>query len=142
VQEADRVSWPSPSTNNFEISYPRVPGRITSSFRAVTALCRWHACFDHNGLERRRYLAMITGVIITKLYPVRSTPNVSRKPILADIEARLDQWFIRLPEELRYETSSRRQVPPPHILLLHIRYWGNVLLLNRALYVTSICLLP
>jgi hypothetical protein len=79
--------------------------------------------------------AMICGAIITKLYPVRPTPNVSRRSLLADLEARLDQWFICLPEELRYETTSRRQVPPPHILFLHIRYWGTVLILNRALYV-------
>jgi hypothetical protein len=82
-----------------------------------------------------RRLAVICGAIVTKLYPVRPPPNVSRKNLLADLEARLDQWFIGLPEELRYETSSRRQVPPPHILLLHIRYWGSVLILNRALYV-------
>lgn len=112
--EEDNIPWPPPSSNNFDVSYPSAPGRITSNFRALASL------------------SMICGAIITKLYPVRPTPNVSRRSLSADLEARLDQWFIRLPEELRYETTSRRQVPPPHILFLHIRYWGTVLILNRA----------
>jgi hypothetical protein len=58
--------------------------------------------------------------------------------MFGEMESRLDQWFISLPEELRYETTSRRPVPPPHILFLHIRYWGAVLLLNRALYVLNL----
>ena len=85
----------------------------------------------------RYNLAVISGAIVTKLYPVRPTPKVSKRSLLAELEARLDQWYFSLPEELRYETTSRRQVPPPHILFLHIRYWGTVLILNRALYVRS-----
>ena len=75
--------------------------------------------------------------MITKLYPVRPTPGVSKTKMFLELEACLDQWLIHLPEELRYETRSRRQIPPPHILFLHIRYWGAVLLLNRALYVVN-----
>jgi hypothetical protein len=60
------------------------------------------------------------------------TPKRAR---LMDIEQKLDQWYIELPEELRYETSSKRPVPPPHIMVLHVRYWSAVLLLHRALCV-------
>jgi hypothetical protein len=52
---------------------------------------------------------------------------------LTSLEERLDQWYIELPEGLRYERTSERTVPPPHILVLHIRYWNTVLLLHRAL---------
>lgn len=73
------------------------------------------------------------GAIVTNIYPVRPVPGVSRQTQLADLEARLDQWYITLPEPLRYDTGSRRLVPAPQILFLHMRYWGAVLLLHRAL---------
>ncbi|KAJ6503261.1 fungal-specific transcription factor domain-containing protein [Mycena vitilis] len=75
-------------------------------------------------------LALILGAIITKIYPVRS--STSRQASLATLESRLDQWYLSLPEGLRYDTASRRIVPPPPVLLMHIRYWGTVLLLHRA----------
>jgi len=53
--------------------------------------------------------------------------------MLADLETRLDQWFISLPEHLLYDPTSTRTIPPPHVLFLHVRYWNAVLLLNRAL---------
>lgn len=76
---------------------------------------------------------MIVVGIITQIYPVRPTPGPSRQSMLADLESRLDHWYITLPEELRYEASNKRRVPPPNILFLHLRYWSAVLLLHRAL---------
>lgn len=78
-------------------------------------------------------IAIIVGEIITNVYPVRTSPTVSKRAILADLETRLDRWLIGLQENLTYDVASRRAVPPPHVLFLHIRYWGAVLLLNRAL---------
>ncbi|KAJ7109940.1 fungal-specific transcription factor domain-containing protein [Mycena epipterygia] len=77
-------------------------------------------------------LALILGAVITKIYPVRPTSVASRQASLAKLESRLDQWYLSLPEALRYDTASRRIVPSPPVLLLHIRYWGTVLLLHRA----------
>ncbi|KAJ6575396.1 fungal-specific transcription factor domain-containing protein [Mycena capillaripes] len=77
-------------------------------------------------------LALILGAVITKVYPVRPTSTASRQASLAKLESRLDQWYLSLPESLRYDTASRRIVPPPPVLLMHIRYWGTVLLLHRA----------
>jgi hypothetical protein len=54
---------------------------------------------------------------------------------MADVECQLDQWYVGLPNELRFDTANKRNVPPPNILGIHIRYWGAVLLYNRALYV-------
>ncbi|KAJ7170147.1 fungal-specific transcription factor domain-containing protein [Mycena filopes] len=65
--------------------------------------------------------AMILGAVITKIYPVRPTSVASRQAALAKLEG------------LRYDTGVRRAAPPPPVLLLHIRYWGTVLLLHRAL---------
>lgn len=73
------------------------------------------------------------GSIVTQIYPVKCTGRSSRTKSLADLESRLDQWYIDLPDSLRCDTTSKRLVPPPHILFLHIKYWAAVLLLHRAL---------
>ncbi|KAG6919021.1 hypothetical protein DXG01_009731 [Tephrocybe rancida] len=72
------------------------------------------------------------GSIVNNIYSIRRVSPVVRRASYREIESQLDQWYIGLPETLRFETTSRRLVPPPHILFLHIRYWGAVLLLNRA----------
>ncbi|KAJ7161307.1 fungal-specific transcription factor domain-containing protein [Mycena crocata] len=77
-------------------------------------------------------LALILGAVITKVYPVRPASIASRQASLGTLESRLDQWYLSLPEALRYDTASRRITPSPPVLLLHIRYWGTVLLLHRA----------
>ncbi|KAF8215918.1 fungal-specific transcription factor domain-containing protein [Mycena galopus ATCC 62051] len=77
-------------------------------------------------------LAMILGAVITKIYPVRQTTVAARQASLAKLESKLDQWYLGLPEGLRHDTASRRIVPSPPVLQLHIRYWGTVLLLHRA----------
>ena len=75
----------------------------------------------------------IVEAIITKIYPMRSTSGSSRQAILADLDSRLDQWYLTLPEDLQYDASNKRRTPPPHIVFLHVRYWSAVLLLHRAL---------
>ncbi|GLB35813.1 putative fungal specific transcription factor [Lyophyllum shimeji] len=112
--EEDQQLWPPISRNNLDPRYPPVPGHVTSCFRAVSSLC------------------LIYGAIVTNMYSVRQIPCATRRAMLGELESRLDQWFISLPEALQYDTSSRRPVPPPHILFLHVRYWSAVLLLNRA----------
>jgi len=94
--------------------YGPVPGRIMSAFVATGKL------------------AGIMGDIVTQIYPVRPLSAASKQSSLKQLESRLDQWYIALPEELRYDASSKRYTPPPTILLLHIRYWGTVQLLHRA----------
>ena len=87
-------------------------------------------------------LGTILGDIITKVYPVRTQHKVSRRAIYAELETRLDQWYISLPEALQFDVNSKLRVPPPHVLFVHIRYWGAVLLLNRALWVLLILEIP
>lgn len=53
--------------------------------------------------------------------------------LMSESEAQLDQWYLSLPDYLRYDPGNRRTPPSPQILFLHIRYWGCVLLLYRAL---------
>lgn len=69
------------------------------------------------------------------IYPVRSTGRGPRRAVLSSLESRLDQWYIDLPENLRYDPASKRNTPPPPVLFIHIKYWSAVLLLHRALYV-------
>ena len=75
----------------------------------------------------------IVEAIITKIYPIRPTSSSLRQAILADLDSRLDQWYITLPEDLQYDASNKRRTPPPQIVFLHVRYWSAVLLLHRAL---------
>jgi hypothetical protein len=79
--------------------------------------------------------AILIGSIVTMIYPVRSTGRGSRRAILHGLESRLDQWYIDLPDNLRYDPASKRNVPQPAVLFIHIQYWSAVLLLHRALYV-------
>jgi hypothetical protein len=78
-------------------------------------------------------LGLIVASIVRQIYPVKSPARGSRSKSLADLERCLDQWYIDLPDGLRCDTTNKRIVPPPHILFLHIKYWGAVLLLHRAL---------
>jgi hypothetical protein len=77
---------------------------------------------------------MIFSEIVKKIYPVKVTLRTPRRSYLQEIETKLDKWYIDLPEALRYDSARTRLVlPPPHVLLLHVRYWSAVLLLHRAL---------
>ena len=77
---------------------------------------------------------VITGRILEQVYTIRPTTPSAKRAALADLEARLDKWYAELPECLAYDTASKRHVPPPHILQLHMTYWNIVMLLHRALY--------
>lgn len=76
---------------------------------------------------------LLVAEIVRKIYPVKSDARDSKRSRLADLETALDRWFIDLPESLRYDSGSKRATPPPHVMLLHTRYWSAVLLLHRAL---------
>ncbi|KAF8718925.1 hypothetical protein AX14_011667 [Amanita brunnescens Koide BX004] len=112
--EEESRPWQPIHSPLIDISYSPTPGRVLSCFCAASSL------------------AIIVGEIITKVYPVRMSPSVSRRIILVDLETRLDRWYISLADNLSYDVASRRAIPSPHVLFLHIRYWGAVLLLNRA----------
>ncbi|KAF8062419.1 fungal-specific transcription factor domain-containing protein [Lyophyllum atratum] len=91
---------------------PPVPGRIISCFNASARL------------------SGILSMIIQAIYAVR--PVSSRHSESTFLEALLDKWYIELPEHLRYEPgSTKRPIPPPHVLTLHMQYWCAVLLLHR-----------
>ncbi|KAI6136403.1 fungal-specific transcription factor domain-containing protein [Pisolithus sp. B1] len=77
-------------------------------------------------------LSVIIGSISSQIYPVKATRRGSRRAILRDLEARLDQWYHQLPDGLSYDPASKRAVPPPPILFIHVKYWSAVLLLHRA----------
>lgn len=77
-------------------------------------------------------LSVLIGSIVTLIYPVRSTRRGSRRAVLNSLESRLDQWYIDLPDNIRYDPASKRNTPPLAVLFIHIQYWSAVLLLHRA----------
>jgi len=80
-----------------------------------------------------RVTAVIIGAISSLIYPVKATRRGSKRAILTELDARLDQWYHQLPADLTYDPASKRAVPPPPVLFIHIKYWFTVLLLHRAL---------
>lgn len=77
-------------------------------------------------------LSVIIGAISSLIYPVKATRRGSKRAILTELDARLDQWYYQLPADLTYDPASKRAVPPPPVLFIHIKYWFTVLLLHRA----------
>ncbi|THV07451.1 hypothetical protein K435DRAFT_741751 [Dendrothele bispora CBS 962.96] len=112
IDEEDEEIWQPMPSDALNVTYPPVPGKVLTCFRATAAL------------------SVVLGNIVSKIYPVRASG--SRKALMTSLESQLDQWYLSLPECLRYDVASKRSVPMPHVLFLHIRYWGTVLLLNRA----------
>lgn len=76
---------------------------------------------------------MIVGHILERMYPIRSQSRSRLKKNLPDLERSMDQWFYNLPEDLRYDSASKRVPPPPHILNLHVQYNSARLLLYSPL---------
>lgn len=88
---------------------------------------------SHHPIETHVFAAIILGDIVTFIYPVRIEAGVSRRAKADELERRLDRWYHDLPEGMRYDVSSKRTpVPPPNVLMVHVRYWSSVLLLHRA----------
>ncbi|KAL1671763.1 fungal-specific transcription factor domain-containing protein [Schizophyllum commune] len=79
-------------------------------------------------------LGVIVGRILTDIYPARGLPTATKHARLVDIKNALCQWYLDLPDNLQLDlASSTRPTPPPHVLILHVHYWGAVLLLHREL---------
>lgn len=78
-------------------------------------------------------VGVISGNVITRIYPVHPSSHSTKRTALAELEAKLDQWYAELPECLAFDPASSRFVPPPNVLLMHATYWNTVLLLHRCL---------
>ncbi|THH18408.1 hypothetical protein EW146_g2572 [Bondarzewia mesenterica] len=106
--------WQPHPIDTAAVDYAPVPGHIMECFRASSTL------------------SIIAGMILEQIYSIRPTTHSAKRAALADLEGRLDRWYAELPECLAYDTASKRYVPPPHILQLHMTYWNIVMLLHRA----------
>ncbi|KAJ3895160.1 fungal-specific transcription factor domain-containing protein [Lentinula edodes] len=115
IEEDDQELWQPLASDTMEIPFSPTP-------------CHTIACQRVTG-----DLITILGRIIQKLYPITVIDTIPRRTLLQTFESELDQWYLALPDYLRYDVASKRNIPPPHVIFLHIRYWGAVLLLNRAL---------
>ena len=127
-EEYDEWSMDTPSGQKST----NVPGRNISCFNASATLglfclpCRLSAF-----IELHPFTAGILGMIVQSIYAVR--PVSSRHAESTVLEGLLDKWYFELPEHLRYEPSSSKQIPLPNVLTLHMQYWTTVLLLHRPL---------
>lgn len=78
---------------------------------------------------------MILSSVIQHIYAIR--PESTRTSQFCMLEEALDNWLLRLPEHLRYDTIAARfngpstRLPPPNVLTLHMKYWCTVILLHR-----------
>lgn len=125
---------PTPSS----LSYPTISPCQDGSWNVI-AKPRRSVCAPPSTHLRTRALTtgsravLIVAEIVRKIYPVKNSMREPKRARLAELETALDQWYIDLPETLRFDSASKRATPPPHVLLLHVRYWSAVLLLHRAL---------
>ena len=87
-------------------------------------------------------LAGILSSIMRVIYAVRSFPTTSSgtsssretEKQVTTLESILNEWYLNLPEHLSYDiAASPVNLPPPHVLTLHMQYWCAVLLLHRPL---------
>lgn len=111
-QAEEEEMWPPPT--HPEIEHVPAPAVIMTCFRAWASL------------------SVIIGTITDNIYPVKATSRIPRRTWLSKLESQLDQWYLDLPDCLRYATATKRVIPPPNVLRLHINYWATVLLLHRA----------
>lgn len=83
-------------------------------------------------IQAESSLSVIIGAVVDLVYPVRFTSRTPRQHVLKSLESRLDHWYMSLADNLRYDPSSKRNMPAWPVLYLHIGYWWTVLLLHRA----------
>lgn len=112
--EADEL-WAPHGSDPAAVDFKPVPSRTMPAFRRVATLC------------------VITGNVITRIYPVRPPSQSAKRAALAELGAQLDQWYAELPDTLAFDPASSRSIPPPCVLMMHTSYWNTVLLLHRAL---------
>ncbi|KAJ4485754.1 fungal-specific transcription factor domain-containing protein [Lentinula aciculospora] len=124
IEEDDHELWQPLASDSIEIPYSPTPCHIIACQRVTGDLSKFN-------FFPWVFLNLIS--IIQKVYPITVTDTTPRRTLLQTFESQLDRWYLNLPNHLRYDVASKRNVPPPHVIFLHIRYWGAVLLLNRAL---------
>lgn len=113
--DSDEEEQPWQPVASANVAYQPVPARFMSAFRAQCRLC------------------LIVGNIVTEIYPVREPCSSNKRVHLEELENALHRWYLDIPDNLQFDlASTTRPIPPPHVLILHVRYWGAILLLHRA----------
>lgn len=131
ILQEDQELWQPLPSDAINITYSPAPCHITACQRATGNLCKLLLPMVFFGSHLFSEVVILGG-IIQKLYPIMVTES-QRRVFYNNFETQLDQWYLSLPDFLQYDVASKRPIPAPHILFIHVRYWGTVLLLNRAL---------
>ncbi|KAJ4002275.1 fungal-specific transcription factor domain-containing protein [Lentinula boryana] len=132
IEEDDQELWQPLASDSIEIHYLPTPCHIIACQRVTGDLSKIFIFLLVDFISSSFLKVVTLGQIIQKLYPIKVTDITPRRTLLQTFESQLDRWYLTLPDHLRYDVASKRNVPPPHVIFLHIRYWGAVLLLNRA----------
>ena len=76
-------------------------------------------------------------VYIFRSFPITSSGTCSSRETekqVTTLESILNEWYLNLPEYLFHEiAASSVNLPPPHVLTLHMQYWCAMLLLHQIL---------
>lgn len=71
--------------------------------------------------------------MIAHIYAIRvRVLGQSSEALLQHLDQQLANWYIALPEHLRF-TAGDAKVPPPHVLALHAYFFTALILLHRPL---------
>ncbi|GAA5880402.1 hypothetical protein JCM3774_006436, partial [Rhodotorula dairenensis] len=98
---------------HFLKSYPPIRAHTLSCFNAAAAL------------------AVIINRIISNIYAIRiRVLGQSSETLLSLLDQSLASWFLALPPHLQYNPAGKN-VPPPHILSLHLQFYNSLILLHR-----------
>ncbi|KAI0818484.1 fungal-specific transcription factor domain-containing protein [Trametes gibbosa] len=113
LDDADRV-WQPSLLDPRHGSVPPVPACHTGYLRHISSLY------------------IILGDVLKKIYRVSRAYATPPRALREELNSRLLQWVLDLPEPMKYSpAASTRPCPAPHILAMHIQYWAGVLLLHR-----------
>ncbi|KAE8363457.1 PrpF protein-domain-containing protein [Aspergillus caelatus] len=104
----------------YSTSAPDYPGMPAYSISTFTYLCK---------------LSLTMSDILSCIYTERSSNQSPAElaSMLDELQLRLDQWQVGLPEHLRFDPGKAHSVafPPPHVSSLHAMHNSLVILLHR-----------
>jgi hypothetical protein len=104
-----------------------------ASFHRLATLCTSSLLVGAFFSKPLSTVGVITGNVITKIYPVHPPSHVVKRAALAELGGQLDQWYAGLPDYLAFDPAGSRSIPLPNVLMMHATYWNTVLLLHRCL---------
>lgn len=113
-----QVSTPSSDAQMWDPSAPR-PAYPQQKSYAIS-------CFNYTAS-----LSVLISRIVANIYAIKiRVLGQSSETLLSLLDQNLANWYLELPEHLRWSPSSKK-IPPPHVLTLHAQFYTALILLHR-----------